>query len=375
MKQLFSIFSLLFLFTTQGAAHQASSHEHAQLIPIPVYDQPFGPASATAALQAAEVLLDSFDATVKDQFMFDIGASVRTKWSNLPAGIVERSGISVGELSDDQRRLLFDFLASSLSEEGYQSIMEVMAAESFLSADKRAERLKWDPENYWVSFFGTPSSDQPWGWQFGGHHIAINISIENGSVKTMSPSFIGTEPAIFTVNGENYEAVRDMHLSGFAVFSVLDASQQAKADAGNVPEDILTGPGEKGTIPKIIGLSAAEMSEEQQSLLVAAIAEWVNIQPDENASRRREELVSGIGDISFAWTGNDDVNTPAYMRIQGPSLIIEMLSTGGNVGESAAGQGHYHTIYRKPNMEYGNVNIEVEGVVSKVLGFLKSLFR
>lgn len=50
---------------------------------------------------------------------------------------------------------------------------------------------------------------------------------------------------------------------------------------------------------------------------------------------------------------NDDVNTSTYMRIQGPTLIIEMVSTGGNVGDSATGAGHDHTIYRNPTNEYG----------------------
>ena len=24
---------------------------------------------------------------------------------------------------------------------------------------------------YWLSIFGTPSTDQPWGWQIDGHHL------------------------------------------------------------------------------------------------------------------------------------------------------------------------------------------------------------
>jgi len=145
-----------------------------------------------------------------------------------------------------------------------------------------------------------------------------------------------------------------MHLAGYAVFTALDASQQAASDAGDVPRDILTGAGEDGTIPPVIGLPASNMTEGQKTLLLAAIKEWVSVQPDENASPRMEELAAGIDRISYAWTGTDEVNTPTYMRIQGPTLIIEMLSTGGNVGDSAEGAGHYHTIYRNPNMEYGH---------------------
>ena len=134
--------------------------------------------------------------------MFDLNAKEREGWSNLPARFVTRAGISVGDLSDDQRKLLFDFLASSLGEEGYQSVKEVMAAEAFLSGDWLLSRLmKWAPENYWISFYGTPSAVSPWGWQFGGHHLALNLSVESNRVKTMSPSFVGTEPAILATTG------------------------------------------------------------------------------------------------------------------------------------------------------------------------------
>lgn len=256
-------------------------------------------------------------------------------------------------MSDVQRALLFEFLASSLGEEGYESVAEVIAAEAFLSTDDRAAGLKWAPENYWLSFFGTPSADTAWGWQFGGHHLALNISIQDNRVTTMSPSFIGTEPAVFTLNGVDYEAVRDMHLAGYAVFTALDDAQQAAADAGNVPDDVLTGPGKDGTIPPVIGLSASQMTAAQQERLLSAIAEWVAIQPDENAAPRMAELRDGVAELNFAWVGTDEVNTPTYMRIQGPTLIIEMLSTGGNVGSSAKGAGHYHTMYRNPTMDCG----------------------
>ena len=116
-------------------AHEAPIHAHAELVPIPTYNLPFGAASAAASLQAAEAFLANFDEATKAQFMFDLNSMEREGWSNLPARFVTRAGISVGDLSDGQRKLLFDFLASSLGEEGYQSVKEVMAAEAFLSGN------------------------------------------------------------------------------------------------------------------------------------------------------------------------------------------------------------------------------------------------
>lgn len=334
-------------------AHDAPSHDHAKIVPIPSYSQPYGPASGAAAYKAAEALLASLSDAQKQQMMFPLDAPERAKWSNLPAGIVQRTGLSVGEMSEEQRALLFAFLTSSLGRAGYDAVANVMAAETFLSTDKRAERLQWNPENYWLSFYGTPSAETPWGWQFGGHHLGLNISIDGNTVTTMSPSFVGTEPAVFTLDGVDYEVLREAHRLGFSVYEALDEVQKAKADAGEVPKDVLTGPGQDGMIPPMIGVSAAEMSLSQKALLLTTINQWVWLQPDENAVARMKELADGIDELHFAWTGTDEVNTPTYMRIQGPTLIIEMLSTGGNVGESAVGAGHYHTMYRNPTKEYG----------------------
>ena len=55
---------------------------------------------------------------------------------------------------------------------------------------------------------------------------------------------------------------------------------------------------------------------------------------------------------AFAWTGANDVDTPTYMIVQGPTVIVELLSTGGSV---RSGEGHYHTVYRNPAWEYGGL--------------------
>ena len=224
-----------------------------------------------------------------------------------------------------------------------------MAAEAFLNkARSSSERRKIAPEYYWLSFYGIPSATTPWGWRFGGHHLGLNLSVEANRITSMSPSFVGIEPTIFTHNGMEYEALVDMHRAGYALYSALDAAQRAEADAGRVPRDVRTGPGRDGFVPPEIGLVAAEMTANQQTLLLAAIDRWVSIQPSEDAVRRLAELEADLDRTYFAWTGNSDEDARAYMRIQGPTLIIELVSRGGK-------PGHYHTIYRDPTFEYGGL--------------------
>ena len=332
-----------------GSAHETPNHEHAELIPIPPYGPPVGGASAEASLEAARTFLASLDEATRAKSLFALDAPERAGWSNLPASSVPRVGVSVGELSDDQRKLFFDFLASSLGEPGYQKVMEVMAAEAYLDKAKSSSaRRMIAPEYYWVSFYGTPSAASPWGWQFGGHHLGLNLSVEGNRVTSMSPSFVGTEPTFFTHNGVAYEALVDMRRAGHAVFNSLDDSQKALADPGRIPRDIRTGPGRDGFVPTTIGLLAAEMTAKQKALLVAAIDRWISIQPSQDAARRMAELEADLERTYFAWTGTNDPNARAYMRIQGPTLIIELASRGSSLG-------HYHTIYRNPTLEYGGL--------------------
>ena len=244
-------------------------------------------------------------------------------------------------------------MSASLGKEGYQSVAKVMAAEAFLSGDSRAAFMKWNPSNYWFSIYGDPSETDDWGWQFGGHHLALNVSVSNGVTNSISPSFIGTEPAIFSIDGNKYEAIVDMHQAGFAVYNALNAQQKNKARLQRVPNDVVTGPNRDGLIPPMVGIIGSELTKQQTVLLVKAIKKWVSLQPDENTAKRMAEIEQDIDNTSFAWIGTDEVNTDAYFRIQGPSVIIELLSASANIGSSAKGLGHYHTMYRNPKLDYG----------------------
>ena len=96
------------------------THELAELIPIPAYSPPGGGASAAASLQPTQAYLSSPDDATRVNILFDLDAPEHAGWSNLPASSVPRAEISVGELSDNQRKRLFDFLASSLGEQRYR---------------------------------------------------------------------------------------------------------------------------------------------------------------------------------------------------------------------------------------------------------------
>jgi Protein of unknown function (DUF3500) len=54
---------------------------------------------------------------------------------------------------------------------------------------------------YFISFLGTPSERDPWMLQFGGHHLALNITIA-GERGTLTPTLTGAQPSLYTANGK-----------------------------------------------------------------------------------------------------------------------------------------------------------------------------
>lgn len=344
---------LYLLLASKASSHEVLIDEHVELIPIPVYDHSYGEASGANALLALDALVATFSEDLKSELFFDLDARERHLWSNLPARSRPRPGLNLHTMSDEQRVLLFEFLSASLGEEGYESVAETMAAEAFLAGDSRSSRQSWAPENYWLSIYGEPSDDDKWAWAFGGHHLALNISMDMGSVTSMSPNFVGAEPAQFTYNGIEFSAIADMHEAGYAVYQSLTAEQKSEATLSRTPRDLAVGAGEDGYVPAPIGISVAELTDQQQLIVMEAVDQWLSHQPDENAAPRMLEVAAELDQTYFAWVGEMSVTSPSYFRIQGPSLVIELLGGMGNVGNSARGLGHYHTVYRNPLMDYG----------------------
>ena len=256
-------------------------------------------------------------------------------------------------MTKPQVKALFEFLSASLSRQGYKKVGDILAAEAYLANDPRASQYMWAAENYWFAFYGQPDEQNAWGWQFGGHHLAVNLAFDKGRVTSLSPTFLGTEPAIFTLDGLSYEVITDLHHAGNKLFQSLNAKQKKQATyPKDFPDDVLTSAGKDDVTPEAEGIKGSDMNANQKALLLEAIRGWVMVQPKENADKRMKHIEAEIDKLRFTWKGDNQVNTPGYYRIQGPDLIIELLSTG-NISQDTEGGGHYHTIYRVPSLNYG----------------------
>ena len=303
-----------------------------------------------AASAAADRFLRTLDPAQVRAAVLPPDSPLIVNWSNLPAGMTgfERSGVRIGDLNDGQRAALYDFLSAALSRAGAELVHGVIAAEAVLADASRASRVGWHPDNYWLAFFGEPSPEGDWSWQFGGHHLAINVAV-TGGMMSMSPSFIGIEPAAFVLAGTEREPLRGYGAGGVALLGALPGEQRDAATVSGRPRDLYAGAGRDGVIPPVEGSRVAGWPAERQRQLLDLIGLWVGVMPPAAAERRLAEIEAELPEVRFAWNGRTDGSGSIYYRIQGPTLLIE-FSTRGSLGAEG---GHYHSIYRNLNNEYG----------------------
>lgn len=310
-----------------------------------------GASEDLAAVEAANAFLNSLDSDQRSAAVLGFDSPLRPNWSNLPPGLTrfEHNGVRIGDLDDRQRELMHEFLQAALSPDGYVKVVGIVGAEDALAASSSRQL---SAENYWLAFFGEPSADNPWGWQFGGHHLAVNVTVVDGR-SYLSPTLLAVQPASYEVDGVTVTPLAAEVQSGLALMIALDENQQAEARVQRHNE-LWAGADKDGVTPPLEGSSVAGWSEAQQAVLLEAVAQWVGLLPAASSEVRMAEIAAELGNTHFAWHGDIDAGRPIYYRIQGPTLIIEFATQSSRGGDRA----HYHSIYRDPTNEYGATAVD-----------------
>jgi hypothetical protein len=271
-------------------------------------------------------------------------------WSNFPVSDVPRPGLAVGSMSNAQRDAAMHMLQVVLSPGGYRKVLAIMGADQALS--ERGNPFAAGSATYTVGVFGRPSTTQPWMLQYGGHHLALNITVAGGH-GVITPTLTGAQPAIYTSGGKTVRALAQENDKAFTLLNALDEAQRKQAILNYRVGDLVLGPGHAGDAFQPEGLRATAMNERQRTMLLDVISEWAGIVNDAYAAPRMAEIRAGLDDTWFAWSGpvthDPDRNGSAYYRIQGPKLVIEFSPQG--VGGDPT--NHVHTMYRDPGNDYG----------------------
>ena len=222
---------------------------------------------------------------------------------------------------------------------------------------------------YFLTIFGEPHTEHPWGWQLSGHHLDINCVFVGGQM-VLTPTFMGAEPS-FAERGAyaGTEVLTAERAGGYRFFAGLSSAQRGEATlypsmlSRDLPHDLgglidgrhLGGAGQDNKIIPYAGMAAKDLSTEQVSRLRAAVEPYLDRLPDGPRAAKLAEFDDRIGDTWFAWIGGDDPDGPFYYRIHSPVILIEYDNHGGIFfTNDEAEPFHTHTIVRTPNgNDYG----------------------
>jgi hypothetical protein len=388
MKRKIAITGLgLFVLLSAGWLLRAAQQQQKKINTQPAPALRVEPAKESDAtgktVAAAKTFLATLDDAGRAKVNFAFNSDQKSKWSNFPVGIYPRNGLRWGDLSGAQRDAALKLLATALSKQGLQKVKEIMDGDEVLKTSEGG-RVGGPPggppggsppggrrpgdgppggrgggaggpnfgrDEYYLAFLGTPSLTEPWMIQFGGHHLAINLTIV-GKTNVLTPSLPAAQPSIYKLNGETVRPLGRENDKSFALINSLDAAQQKQAILPYQVSDLVLGPGEDGKTIQPEGIKVSALNAAQQEMLFDLAHEWVGILNDEAAAAKMAEIKANLPETWFAWSGPTTQGSAAYFRIQGPTLLIE-YSPQRSRGSGGLDTNHIHTIYRDPTNDYG----------------------
>jgi hypothetical protein len=302
--------------------------------------------SNSGILKAVE-FLSSLNDYQRKRVLLAFDEMNRYEWHYLPASYVPRNGINVSEMNSDQKKNLYAFMQSYLSERGLTRTKNIMSFEAILRELEGGNSSRI-PENYFIAIYGMPGKDSTWGWKFSGHHLALNFTIVNGKL-AFAPFFFGVNPAeVKEGPHKGTRLIKEEEDLGFELVNSLTPNQKQKAMIReNAFGDILT-TASKEVEPLVpAGIFAKDFTLKQKDLLNKLIVAYLLSMPADISKIRMQKIAAeDMNTISFGWAGATEPGKPHYYRVQGKSFLIEFDNTQNRAN-------HIHSVWRDFNGDFG----------------------
>ncbi len=316
----------------------------------------------SALNQAATEFVASLSDAQRAATLFEVDALEWRKWSNVD--VYQREGTSLADMSEDQKTAAWALLNAALSDQGIQDVTSIMHL-NLVEGELLGATDRFHEDLYWFTVMGTPG-DAQWGFQLDGHHMVINIAVNDGQV-TMTPAFLGSEPTT-APEGTTYAGetvLQSKQNTGLALAQSLSAEQLAKAvlEIDKTKDDMIAGAFADNVTIAYEGLPVSEMSDAQQTLLLDVVETYTGNLEADAAAAWMAEIIDHLDETWFAWVGNADADAVFYYRIYSPVLLIEFdHQRPGPLGQhedyktDSPTREHIHSIIRAPNGgDYGDI--------------------
>jgi hypothetical protein len=310
---------------------------------------------ATLAPEQREVALHAIDSREWRRW---------SNWEQYPL----RHGLSMEGMSPDQLQACLTLLRESLSVRGFTTVRNVMKLNEVLREITGLDEYlgEW---LYFVSIFGTPSPDEPWGWQIDGHHLNISYFVLGDQV-VMTPAFMGAEPTL--ADRGPYAGLREfeaLERNGLELIRALSPAQRTQAilfpsmiSTDLPPERYTPNDGRQQAVAfkdnAVIpyeGLRADAMTRGQQQLLLSLLQSYTGWLRPGHGQLWLDQLRAHLADTYFAWIGGFGDDDVFYYKVHSPAILVDYdMHKGVFLDNDEPEKFHVHIMLRTPNgNDYG----------------------
>lgn len=303
-------------------------------------------AARAAIARAAAAFLSALESGQRRAATFPFAQDERMNWHYVPRS---RSGVAFKEMSAAGRAAAHELIRASLSDVGYTKAVNVMRLEEALRQLETFGGLLRDPEKYYVSVFGAPDAGAPWGWRLEGHHLSLNFTFVPGRAISVTPAFIGANPAEVPSGPQRgLRTLADEQDLAFALARGVDPSVRTRlVIAAQSPGDIVTGPGRADSLKTPAGVALGELGAGPRALALRLIETYArNMRRDVADEELRRMREAGADNVRVAWAGPIDPRQPHYYRLHGPTLLIEYDNSQNRAN-------HVHSVWHDPRNDFG----------------------
>ena len=310
-------------------------------------------------INAADAFIATLSETQKQDTLFPVDDIEWRRWANM--SIYKRHGIAFDDMSAAQKDAAWDLLDSALSTKGVTLARDIMHLNETLGELTNNNFVEFGEGKYWLTFMGTPSKTEPWGWQLDGHHLIINFFVVGDQI-VMTPAFWGSEPAVATAGKYAGTRIMDAEMTkGLELIRSLDAAQQKAAVlfTSKTGNNIMTEAWSDNVVIDYAGAEASGFTAEQKATLMDLIGLYIGNMEAPLAEDRMKEITAYLDQTRFAWIGETKDDSVFYYRIQSPVLVIEFdhqapVGLGHIYPRGVPYREHVHSMVRTPNgNDYG----------------------
>ena len=313
-------------------------------------------------VKAAKTAVSGLTPEQQSTLSYHIDSPEWRTWSN-PEFLLSHKGVRLDELTSEVRESVLNILSVTLSPEGYQKAIAAMRINGFLG-DLVKSPAVMNEYSYNFVLFGEPSTTEPWGFSFYGHHLCLNIFLYKTQI-IISPWFTGAEPNI--IDSGPYTGTRILHVeekAGLDLMQSLSSEQQSAAQVYKLMKDPampkgrwnhddqrhLCGAYRDNRVVPYEGILVTSMNSEQQSLILTILNQYLLYLPETARRIRINHISSFFSETYFCWIGGFSDTDPFYYRIQSPVVIVEFdHHSGVFLNNSEPAKFHIHTLLRTPN--------------------------